>query len=178
MQYSSDLHVGSGCPTTINSWLRDESDYASTCASMCSAASTVASALNSMESTSFPATHQTSVDLANKVAMKFLKDPPSRNRKRTLESENEWERSASPRSIEIVHPTSRCRNCENISKMESCDRNYMGKCIDGGKTNSTPEITAHVRRESDVEEFSLGSGTPYACSEAAFLLLLINKKSS
>jgi hypothetical protein len=166
-----DFHIGSGAPfTSIPQCLRDETDggYQSACASMCSAASTVVSALNSIESTSFPASSETSFDLANKVTLKFLAETQySWNRKRAFEAENEWRRSASPPVID-------CSSERDCGQFETRDKRRRTAASTTLPINNK---ALEMRAESNLEEFSLGSGIPHAVSEAAFLCLLMNKVS-
>ena len=87
---NADLHIGSGTPCTNNPLvLMGEWDCGaqSACSSMCSAASTVVSALCSMNSTSFPASAETTFDLARNADKRFsMEDEQRQARKRSRDS--------------------------------------------------------------------------------------------
>lgn len=147
------LHVGSGSPSFLPSFYRKDEDENShsSCSSVCSAASTVASAVCSIgDSISFPASSETSYDLTTRLNFEFScerehapasKRPCSANRgwkHSAYESERDWR---SDGSFHIFVERKRC--------IKSSDK-------------SGPESSLRVYDESVLEEFSLGSGSPFA----------------
>uniref|UniRef100_A0A7S0MBK0 Uncharacterized protein n=1 Tax=Cryptomonas curvata TaxID=233186 RepID=A0A7S0MBK0_9CRYP len=146
------LHVGSG----IQSFrpLIDTPDECckSACSSMCSAASTVASALYSIEgSVSFLSSSEITFDLARHVTLRLNEQQEPRNRRR--ESERGWRRCAdrsAPSERRPLDSFGGTCQAEPISSLEF--------------TVSRSGISSAPRQEQPpvLEEFSLGSGNPYA----------------
>ncbi len=167
---SRDIHpleIGSGEPW-LSMWsLRKQADASDACfwsagSSVCSAASTVASGVRSVDgSVSFPSSSDTSFDLERNLAywsrgeQKYA-DAASHS----SDSERGWRRCADTQSekrdrvvFEDTRPTKRAARPENIAR--SC-------CT--LETNLPGSFEDH-RQRPVLEEYSLGPGDPYASGE-------------
>ena len=172
---NADLHIGSGTPCTNNPLvLMGEWDCGaqSACSSVCSAASTVVSALCSMNSTSFPSSAETSYDLAKNVALRFsMEAEQCQARKRSRDSGSEWLLSAIPRS---------CESYDNSRGRQGKRARYARPCADAIEQwtfdASSPPSTMPAQEEECSEEYSVGSGRPSQNGQDdALILLLANK---
>jgi hypothetical protein len=153
------LHVGSGSPNFIPFYRKDEDENLhSSCSSVCSAASTVASAVFSIgDSISFPVSSDTTFDLTTRLNFEFSSErelAPARNQ-RTCNSNRGWKRSA--------HDTERECRPAGSSLLE-----YVAKkrCHESSRTLGDSASALLVQaNDSGLEEFSLGSGSPFASGD-------------
>jgi hypothetical protein len=156
------LHVGSGIPSiSPQSDFPDES-YKSACSSMCSAASTVASALCSIEaSVSFPSSSETKFDLARHLTFRLNEEQESR--KRRCDSEEGWQRLCSRNAPSERHGHDSFANVYRFDQNSSLDFGKRKGCISG----TQPDLFPPESQQHSLEEFSLGSGDPYAASDVS-----------
>ena len=141
------MHIGSGIPTLLPYFnCEDDQCEARSCSSMCSAASTVASAFSSIEaSISFPSTASTvSFDLATNVAKQL--------------SENSLARR---RACEIQRPAKSC------NKGRSHPYEKRSEKLTTVQTNGISAMKASLDKNNDTpfEEFSLGAGDPWKTNQ-------------
>ena len=147
------LYVGSG--TQSFSPAKDVSDeiYKSACSSMCSAASTVASALCSIEgSVSFPSSSETTFDLARHLTMRLSEQQESRNRR--CDAERGWRHCNAPSERHRLDSFGDTCQAEKLSFIDLSDRR---RCASPAPRQEQPPPA--------LEEFSLGSGDPYAACD-------------
>ena len=166
---NADLHIGSGTPCTNNPLvLMGEWDCGaqSACSSMCSAASTVVSALCSMNSTSFPASAETTFDLARNVDKRFLMEDEQRQaRKRSRDSS--WLLSSIPRSCESSD-VRRVRQGKRGRNIRPCNYDIEQWAFDASILTESAT--------SNLEEYCIGSGDPFGrCEPVAPPLIRCSK---
>mmetsp|Transcript_39256 Transcript_39256/g.82203 ORF Transcript_39256/g.82203 Transcript_39256/m.82203 type:complete len:191 (-) Transcript_39256:240-812(-) len=163
------LHVGSGFPNFLPLFIRkDEDESLHSCSSVCSAASTVASAVCSIgDSISFPVSSETTFDLTTRLNFEFSSEKEhAPARKRTCNSNRGWKRSAYDSERE-------CRtDSSSLLDFIAQNRGLESSCKQGnpGSAGSALPICKPAT-ECALEEFSLGSGSPFASGD------LISSKS-
>ena len=148
------LHVGSGIPTC------DAPDecFLSACSSMCSAASTVTSALCSIEqSVSLSSSSETTFDFATQLTLMLNGQRDSR--KRPCDSKRGWRRCAD-RNAHSEH-----RHLDSFGNTHQA-AHYSG-CISAPRPEQRETSGFHPA----LEEFSLGSGNPYATRDLSLAAL-------
>ncbi len=155
------LHVGSGIPNFLPLFSRKDEveSLHSSCSSVCSAASTVASAVCSIgDSISFPVSSETSFDLTTRLNFEFASERghvPAKER--TCNSNRGWKRSAYDNE----------RDCRTDGS-SSLDFIEQKRCIESSYKQGNPGSAlrgCNLAEESALEEFSLGSGSPFASSD-------------
>ena len=159
--YSSNeaecLHVGSGFQSFSPLIDTPDESFKSACSSMCSAASTVASALCSIEgSVSFPSSSETTFDRARHLTLRLNEQQEPRNRR--CESERGWRRCADRNAPSERRP------------LDSFGCTYQAEplsALEFTVSVSRSGFSSASRQEQPpvLEEFSLGSGNPYAACD-------------
>ena len=143
------MHIGGGNPIRCVFNLDDvqyHQDAARSCSSMCSTASTVVSALSSIETPiSFPpAAPVLSFDLTAGVAHRLY--------------EKEGEQSACRNSIETSRVFKHCRE-NRVHPYEKLSKRHRAQ--DHSNFNKFPLASETISAKPNCEEFSLGSGNPW-----------------
>ncbi len=155
------LHVGSGIQSF--SPLIDASDdsFKSACSSMCSAASTVASALCSIEgSVSFPSSSETTFDLAKHLTQR-LNEQQQESRNRRCDSERGWRRSTDRNA-----PSER-RHLDSFGDTFQAAQYWQLDFSERSRISAPrpDQFLPLSMQHPALEEFSLGSGNPYAACD-------------
>ena len=145
------MHIGGGVPTPMHCFCLEDDDYQNeadqSCSSICSAASTVASEFSSIEAPiSFPATASTvSFDFAASLSMQLS------------------ERfSACRRAREIQMSAKSCHQSRSCPYEKGSEKLAESKA---SGSNSYTRACSERLGESNLEEFSLGSGDPWKSQE-------------
>ncbi len=153
------LHVGSGTPNFLPLLIRkDEDENLHSCSSVCSAASTVASAVCSIgDSISFPVSSETTFDLTTRLNFEFSSEREhAPARKRACYSNRGWKRSA--------YDSEREYGTGSTSLLDFIEQN---RCLESSCKQGNPGSAGsalpviNLAKESALEEFSLGSGSPF-----------------
>jgi hypothetical protein len=156
--------MGSGIPSFSPLVDIPDERYLFSCSSMCSAASTaVASAICSMqESLSFPCSSETTFDLARHLKLRLCDDEESRKRKQ--DPERGWRRCGRNNPSERYH-------LDGFGCIGNTNLIHEISLIEFAKPRSCcgvprPEpFHPENRQSAALEEFSLGSGDPYAACD-------------
>ena len=154
--YSSNeaecFHVGSGIQSFSPLMDTPHECFTSACSSMCSAASTVASALCSVEgSVSFSSSSETTFDLVRSLTLRLNEQQEPRNRRR--ESDRGWRRCADHNAPSERRPLGSFGGTCQAEPPSSLEFTVSRSIISSAPRQEQPPV---------LEEFSLGSGNPYA----------------